>query len=138
MPDPQALSVTVPEKVLSSIIEAQVVAALGNKDEVMRGIVQAVLARKVRPDGQESTSSYENNTPMLQALCSRYVREATEAAIKSWLEKNRAKFEAEVQKALTAGSKDIASQLVAGFTLGASRHNNGFVVTVTSQQGTDR
>ena len=129
----QALSVTVPEKVLASVIEAQVVAALGNQGDLLAAMVRSILETKVTPSGVRSESSYQNTMPMLTALCHRYVREATEAAIKKWLADNKARFEAEVRKALTASSKDIAAGLVSNFACGASTYRDGFIVTISEK-----
>ena len=126
----QALSVTVPEKILASVIEAQVAAALGDKTELMAAFVRTLLAEKVQANGVRSESSYQNTTPMLTALCARFVREATESAIKGWLAANKDRFEAEVKKALVASSKDIAAGLVANFASGATTYRDGFVVTI--------
>lgn len=102
------LKLEIPKDIITSIVKAQVIAALGKNEELVAGVVSAAMQEK-------STRSYGQNT-IFEEQVSAMIREVAVECFKAWLAENREKVRAELQKQLTAQKGKILTDLVNGFT----------------------
>jgi hypothetical protein len=102
-------TVNIPNDVLTPIIQAKVVEALGGQGILLQQLVHAVLDRKVRDEG-----GYRD-IPLVEAAAKGAVREAVKAAVQEWVEQNKPAIQALVEADIGRRKKSIAKALVDGF-----------------------
>lgn len=91
------MKLEVPPDIVRSIVQAQVVAALGQQDKLIEGVVAAALSEKNRDRYSSST-----DPSIFQEQVSRMIREVAVEAFKEWLAENREKIRTEMRRQLTA------------------------------------
>jgi len=84
-----------------NVIQAAVVAALGNKDDLVRSVVNYVLMKRVDENGKVSSYDRENKYTVLEAFVLSAVRETAKEAVQEIVEENRAEFKRLLKKQLT-------------------------------------
>ena len=84
-----------------NVIQAAVVSALGNKDDLVRSVVNFVLMKKVGEDGRVSSYERDNKHTLLEAFVLSAVRETAKEVVQEIVEENRAEFKQLLKKQLT-------------------------------------
>jgi hypothetical protein len=110
------------EPLVKSRLEAELVEALGGKDELVKRLVEGVLLQEVDDKGKRSTYSYDKDRTYLSWLCEDVLANETRKAIRAWLDEHRADFRealfAQLQTKRMQNS--LARQLLEGFTAAAA------------------
>ena len=104
---------TIPEDLITEAIERQMVAAMGNKDDLVNAVVRAALTEKDR-------NSYDKETIFGKRL-KEMIRSSAQAAFQEWLDKQGAKIAAAVKKQLDAKSGTFVDDLVEAIKSDAER-----------------
>lgn len=99
--------VEIPKDVITSIVKAQVIAALGKSEQLVAGVVASAIEQK--------KDRFDTNTIFEQQV-SEMIRQVAVDSFKEWLAENQQKIRAEMQKQLTAQKGKLISDLVNGFT----------------------
>ena len=130
------VSIEVSKEVVNGIIEkkieAAVVEAFTDKDEMVRNMVNLALTRKVSSDGTPSRSSYDNKFTLIDVLFSKALKEAAEEAIKKNIEANQDKLEAALMKELKRQNSKIARMMVANMQGSLGKYN--FQLNIREEQ----
>jgi len=84
-----------------NVIQAAVVAALGDKDALVRAVINSVLLKKVDETGKVSSYSHENKHTMLEAFVLKAVRETAKEVVQEIVDENRTEFKRLLKKQLT-------------------------------------
>ncbi len=119
------LKIEVPEAVIKSIVQAQVVAALGKSEQLIEGVVRAALEQK--------KNSYDRTT-VFEEQVSEMIRGVALEAFKEFLVESKERIRAELKKQLAAQKGKVITDLVDGFT----RDIANIYPTVTLKFGGDR
>lgn len=98
------LSFQVDEGLVKPIVEKQIqsaiVAALGNKDDLLDAIIKQALAQKVNQEGRVSQYNSDNKFNFVDITINKAVREAVSEAVKEWAAENKEKVRKVVEKEL--------------------------------------
>lgn len=121
MGSPADVSITVSPEVVQGIIqkkiEAAVVAGLaGMQGDIVEKLVAQVLAHKVDEHGKHTDRDYNNKFNFVEWLCEDAIRTLTKKCLMEWIEKERPKIEAAIQKELSMQTKSMAAQYVKSMT----------------------
>lgn len=84
-----------------NVIEAAVVAALGDKEALIRSVVNYALNKKVNSEGIVSSYTSENKYSLLQVMVEKAVRQTAMEVVGEIVEENRAEFKRLLKKQLT-------------------------------------
>ena len=84
-----------------NVIQAAVVSALGNKDDLVRSVVNFVLMKKVDQNGKVSSYSSDNKHTLLETFVMSAVRDTAKEVVQEIVEENRAEFKRLLKKQLT-------------------------------------
>jgi Glu-tRNA(Gln) amidotransferase subunit E-like FAD-binding protein len=84
-----------------SVIQAAVVAALGDKDALIASVLNSILNKKVKADGTVSNYRDENKHTLLEVYVERAVRETAKEVVQEIIEENRSEFKRLLKKQLT-------------------------------------
>ena len=103
------VSMSVPEKVVANIVQAEVstrvAEALKGNDEIVRKIVDAALKLKVDDRGQPC--SYSSARPYIEHIAVQAIRDAANDAMKDYVQGNKEKIKKEVEKQLKASTNKL-------------------------------
>ncbi len=86
------------------IIQAGVVSALGNKDTLIKSVINSILAKKVDENGNEPRYSSDGKYSLLDVYVNRAVRETAKEVVQEIVEENRAEFKKLLKKQLTSAT----------------------------------
>lgn len=101
------MKLEIPQEIIRSVVQAQVVAALGKSEDLIRAVVQQAMEQK--KDSYSRTTVFEDS-------CAVAIREVSVEAFKEWLAENKEKVRAEMRRQLTAQKSKIITDLVDGYT----------------------
>ncbi len=100
------LKVQIPNEIITSIVKAQVVAALGKSDELVRAVIESALNQK--------RDSYSKET-LFEAAVVKMIQEEAQEVFKAWLSENKEKIGAEFKRQLGIQKGKVISGLVESF-----------------------
>jgi hypothetical protein len=100
------VQIKIPEQMITGLVMAEMVKALGNQDQLIAAVVKAAIEAK-DPQG------YSRETIFHKAVCD-MIREEAEAAFKSWLEANRERVRKAMLTELESGKGKRIRQIVDG------------------------
>lgn len=101
------LKMEIPQEIVKSIVQAQVVAALGKSEALIKAVVESAMMQK--------NNSYDRTT-VFEEQVTEMIRAVAVESFKEWLEANRERVRAEMQKQLTAQKNKLMVDLVESFT----------------------
>lgn len=102
------LKLEIPKDVITGIIKAQVIAALGKSEELVAGVVASALSQK--------KDHYSSSPTIFEEEVVKMIRQVAVECFQGWLAENREKIRAEMQKQLTVQKGKVITDLVASFT----------------------
>lgn len=100
--------VEIPKDVITSIVKAQVITALGKSEQLIAGVVTAALEQK--------TDRYSSSPTIFEDQVSKMIREVAVESFQEWLKENREKIRSEMRRQLTAQKGKLLTDLVEGFS----------------------
>lgn len=100
--------VEIPKDVITSIVKAQVITALGKSEQLIAGVVTAALEQK--------TDRYSSSPTIFEDQVSKMIREVAVESFQEWLKENREKIRLEMRRQLTAQKGKLLTDLVEGFS----------------------
>lgn len=84
-----------------NVIQAAVVAALGDRDALIGSIVNTILNKEVDEDGNKPRYSSDKKYSLLEVYVKRAVMTAAKEAVQEMVEENRSEFKKLLKKQLT-------------------------------------
>lgn len=109
----------VDEKMVEPIVRDQIAAAvvsqLGNTDELIKRAVSLALKAKVDGNGHISKYNSDNRYDFVEAIASKAIREAAEAAIMNIVEEQKPNIQKAVEDQLKRAPKKTAAAIVNAF-----------------------
>ena len=103
------LKLEIPKDVITGIVRAQVITALGKSEELIAGVVASALAQK-------RDHYYSNSPTIFEEEVVKMIRQVAVECFQGWLAENQEKIRAEMQKQLTVQKGKVITDLVASFT----------------------
>lgn len=97
----------IPQEIITSIVKAQVIAALGKSDDLVKAVIEAAITQK--------SNSY-NRTTIFEEQVMEMIRKVAQECFQEWLTENRERIRSEMRKQLTAQKGRLMTELVDGFT----------------------
>lgn len=124
----------VDERMVRGIVEDQVragvMAALGQKTQIVESVVAIALSQKVDRNGVPTNSTYDG-LPFLKWAVDKAIREATAKAIGDWLEQHQAVLKEAIVRELKKSPEKVAGTLVASLVGDANLKEFRLGVSVT-------
>ena len=115
----QELKIDLPQKMISDVVRANMVKALGNKKDFLDAIVKSALEAK--KDRYSDTTIYQDELASM-------IRVVAKETFKEWLDEQKAKIKTAIVKRLTKEKEPfidgIADNIIEGLT-------KAFYVTIT-------
>lgn len=113
------MKVELPQEIITSIVRAQIVQALGKSEQLIEGVVKAALEQK--KDSYSRTTVFEDQVTEM-------IRKEAVDAFGEWLTENREKVRAALRKELTAKKGKLVTDLVDAFTTRLSVYSPDIVL----------
>jgi len=117
------VSKDVVEGIIRKKIEAGIVDAFTDKQELIRNMVNLALTRKVDSNGKVSASSYANKFDLFEILFSKALKEEAEVAIKAAIEKHKATIQKHVETEISRKKGTLAKLMVANLSDSLGQYN---------------
>lgn len=80
------VQLTISKEIVTPIVEAKIkeaiLAAMGGKESLIEGVVNAIISKKVDKNGKVSSYSHDNKYTWLDIVVTEQIHKATEEAIK--------------------------------------------------------
>ncbi|MGL5937066.1 MAG: hypothetical protein ACRCZI_15755 [Cetobacterium sp.] len=100
------------EPIVRAQLHASILAAMGQRDELIRGVVTTIMNTQVDERGE--VSRYSSSKPLITWMAEKAIKETALEAIKEWFADNRVEMKKQIHLALTRQSKQLAEQLISG------------------------
>lgn len=100
------LSLKIDEKFIMNtakdIIQAGVIAALGDKDAIIKSVIESILDKQVDENGNPPRYSSDSKYSLLQVFVNKAVKETAKEAVREIVEENRDEFKKLLKKHLSS------------------------------------
>ena len=110
------MKLEVPQSVIKEIVQAQVVAALGKSEDLVRAVIEEAM----KAPGKDQWGHQSRDQTLFQQRTAEMIRQTAEECFKEWLaehkEEIRKAFRARLMKDKAAVLVSLADQLTAGVT----------------------
>jgi hypothetical protein len=100
------------EPIVRAQLHASILAAMGHRDELIRGVVTTIMNTQV--DEKGDVTRYSDAKPLITWMAEKAIKETALEAIKEWFAENRAEMKKQIMVAMAKQSKQLAEQLVCG------------------------
>lgn len=100
--------------IIEAKIQAAIVGALGDSNLIVEKMTQDFLAKKVNSEGFVTRYESDNKYTLVEAICRKALRTATEAAVLKAIEERKPEIEKAVANALKRSPSRFAKALVGG------------------------
>lgn len=109
------------EEVIEAAVRAQVATMVTASLEGIDGLTAKLVAGALQAPVKDGDRYSSKEISFIEKLARDTIREATQEAMKTWVEENRGLLEAEVARQLSAQRKGIATTLVNSLAEGADK-----------------
>lgn len=100
------------EPIVRAQLHASILAAMGQRDQLIGSIVTTIMNTRVAENGEPSR--YDSAKPLITWMCEKAIKETALEAIKEWFTNNRAEMKVQIATAIKKQSKNMAEQLALG------------------------
>jgi len=100
------------EPIVRAQLHASILAAMGQRDQLIGSIVTTIMNTRV--DEKGDPSRYDSAKPLITWMAEKAIKETALEAIKEWFANNRAEMKKQISIAITKQAKNMAEQLALG------------------------
>lgn len=127
-----SISQEIVKPIIDAKISAAIVAALGDESKMIETVVGTVLGMKVNSEGKRDNYEHHNKTTLVEHLCLKEIKAATESAIKEYFVSHGDLIKKAMKKYLDKNTGAIAQEFVKGLIADASAKYHSYTVEIKS------